>query len=221
MANLLQAITGAGTVPVLLLLAAPLRADFSHRVHLERKIDCPVCHAAAAGSQAAADNLLPKPDVCANCHTGDRKLAAAPSIKSPRKLTVTKFDHRLHVKLGPAVPATMLKAIETKGYLADPRNLREQLAVAGKHPCTGCHRGLEKSDSVSMAAFPHMADCLTCHNTIDPPFSCVKCHDEEQRLKPASHTNEWIDRHSTGKANLDKASCAVCHGRNFTCLGCH
>lgn len=211
----------AGVVPALLILAAPLRADFSHRVHLQQKIDCLVCHSAAASSKAASDNLLPGPDVCLGCHTGDRKLTADPAIKAPRKLTVTKFNHQLHVKLGPAIAATVLKAIETKRYLSDPGNLADQLAAAGKHPCTGCHRGLEKSDAATMAAFPQMADCLTCHNTIDPPFSCVKCHEEEQRLKPASHTNDWIDRHSTGKANLDKASCAVCHGRNFTCLGCH
>jgi hypothetical protein len=180
-----------------------------------------VCHSAAAGSRTADDNLLPKPEICAGCHTGERKLATAPVIKPLRKLTVTKFNHQLHARLGPAVAATVLKALETKRYLADHGSLRKELLSAGKHPCTGCHRGLDRSDAVTTAAFPHMADCLTCHNTIDPPFSCVKCHDENQRLKPASHTNDWIDRHSTGKANLDKASCVVCHGRGFTCLGCH
>ena len=215
MAYLLEAITRAGLVPALLLLPICLRAEFSHKVHLAQKIECVVCHSAASGSKTAEDNLLPKPEVCANCHN-DRR-----TIKSPRRLTVTKFNHQLHTKLGPTIAPMILKAIEAKRYLSDPRHLAQDLAQAGKHPCMGCHRGLEKSDAVTMAAFPHMADCLTCHNTIDPPFSCVKCHDEGQRLKPASHTSDWIDRHSSGKANLDKPTCAVCHGRGFTCLGCH
>ena len=197
------------------------RAEFSHRVHLAQKNDCLVCHSSASASKTAGDNLLPPAAICGGCHTGERKLATAPAVKSPRKLTVTKFNHQLHVNLGPVVTASILKAVEAKTYLSIPLNLRDELAAAGRHPCRGCHRGLEKSDAVTMAAFPNMADCLTCHHVIDPPFSCVKCHDENQRVKPASHTNDWIDRHSTGKANLDKPSCAVCHGRTFTCLGCH
>jgi predicted CXXCH cytochrome family protein len=197
-----------------------VRADFSHRIHLAQKIDCVVCHSAAASSKAASDNLLPKTDVCLGCHTGDRKLSSEPRIKSPRQLTVTKFHHQLHVRMGKAIAPAIVKAIDAKTYLSNPGNLRDVLAGT-QHPCTACHRGLDKSDAVTAAAFPAMADCLVCHTETDPPFSCVKCHDEGQRLKPASHTPDWMDVHSSGKANLDKPSCAVCHGRRFTCLGCH
>jgi hypothetical protein len=31
----------------------------------------------------------------------------------------------------------------------------------------------------------------------------------------------YLSDHTSGKLNLDKASCVVCHGRNFRCLGCH
>jgi predicted CXXCH cytochrome family protein len=221
LANLVQAITGAGWLAAALLpLALPLRAQFSHRVHLAQKIDCLACHAAAPASKAASDNLLPNADVCAGCHTGDRKLAAEPLIKSPRRLTVTKFNHQLHVRMGKAIAPAIVKAIDAKTYLSAPGDLRAVLADT-RHTCTSCHRGLDKSDAVTLAAFPAMADCLVCHTEIDPPFSCAKCHDEKANLKPASHTPNWIDVHSSGKANLDKPSCAVCHGRTFTCLGCH
>jgi hypothetical protein len=119
-----------------------------------------------------------------------------------------------------AIAPAIIKAIDSKTYLSNPGNLRDVL-TGTKHLCMTCHRGLDRSDAVTAAAFPAMADCLVCHTETDPPFSCVKCHDENQRLKPASHTPDWVDVHSSGKANLDKPSCAVCHGRRFTCLGCH
>ena len=67
-----------------------------------------------------------------------------------------------------------------------------------------------------------MADCLVCHNKIDNPFSCEKCHTAPAvQLKPPSHTADYVDTHSSGKLQLDKPSCVICHGKEFTCLGCH
>jgi hypothetical protein len=80
---------------------------------------------------------------------------------------------------------------------------------------------MEESEAVTRANRPRMADCLVCHNRIEPPFSCEKCHDDVARLAPASHTPDWIDVHSSGQAKLDRQSCAVCHGRKFRCQGCH
>lgn len=220
MANFVQQVARAGWLPATLLFLAPAASgEFSHRIHLAQKIDCVVCHSGAPSSTQAADNLLPETEVCLSCHTGDRKLAQQPAIKTPRSLLVSRFNHQLHLKMGNLAPV-ILRAIETKKYLSDPGNLAEVLAGV-KHPCVACHRGLERSDVVTAAAFPQMADCLVCHDQVDPPFSCTKCHEEDARLKPASHTPDWIDVHSSGKANLDKPSCVVCHGRRFTCLGCH
>ena len=60
-----------------------------------------------------------------------------------------------------------------------------------------------------------------CHNQINPPDSCKKCHSAETAVKPATHTTEWVNKHSDKQANIDKTGCAVCHGRNFRCQGCH
>jgi Cytochrome c7 and related cytochrome c len=85
--------------------------------------------------------------------------------------------------------------------------------------CTGCHKGLEQSDKVTKAALPKMEQCLVCHTKIDPPDSCVLCHVVGPGLKPASHTPEWGDLHSNSK--IEKTGCWVCHGKRFTCQGCH
>jgi len=202
------------------LLVQPSPAAFSHRIHLAQKIECVVCHSAAPASTKASDNLLPPAAVCAGCHTGKLALSSAPSIKSPRQTLVTKFNHQLHVKLGNTIAPMILKSIEAKTYLSDPGTLKNDLGEA-RTACMSCHRGMTKSDAVTAANFPRMADCLVCHNEVEPPFTCTKCHDEKAELKPASHGPGWMDRHSSGKANLDKPSCAVCHGRTFKCMGCH
>lgn len=114
-------------------------------------------------------------------------------------------------------------AIDSKEYLSAPDNLKSLLSNA-KNACEACHRGLPDSEAVTDAAFPKMADCLVCHakiEKIDPPFSCPACHAKSFNLMPASHNSQWLDYHATGKANMDKQSCAVCHGKRFTCRGCH
>jgi hypothetical protein len=197
-------------------LGAAEQKPFSHRAHLRLKLACASCHAGAPASTAVADNNLPAEKFCRTCHPDGR------TIKTPRATNLAKFNHALHVKLGNIAP--LLAAAMDKGQYLSPRlapQIRPLLNVESKVACTGCHRGLEQSDSVTPANFPAMADCLVCHNKVDNPFSCEKCHAANANLKPASHTKDYIDVHSTGKANLDKATCTVCHGRAFSCLGCH
>lgn len=196
-----------------LLAGAADAADFSHKQHLALKIACTTCHVNAATSTNASDNLLPPASACGGCHSDDRQPRSAPTPQF-----VAKFNHALHLKLGNVAPV-VAAAIDKGAYLSKPDNLRAQLNT--NNPCEACHRGLEQSVRITSANFPKMADCLVCHNKIDPPFSCVQCHAEGQQLRPASHTPGFLDTHSSGKLHLDMTSCAVCHGRRFTCQGCH
>lgn len=203
----------AHLVQGLILLAAQASAapGFSHRVHLKVQPDCLACHASAAGSARVEDNNLPKPAACAPCHKEAR-------IPAPRAFPVAKFSHQQHLKMGNIGPV-ILAAVRSKEYLGEVTpQLVSRLEKAG-HACAACHRGLDASDTTGLANFPRMADCLVCHNRIEPPFSCSTCHAGEAQLKPAGHTPDFIDRHSS--PTIAKAGCAVCHGRRFTCMGCH
>lgn len=185
---------------------------FSHRIHLAAKLACAVCHEAALTSTRVDDNLLPKPQVCLKCH----KTA---EIGAPPPNRLARFNHALHLKMGNLAPV-IAAAIDKKTYLSvPPADLRAQLNT--QDPCEACHRGLENSDRAERSGLPRMADCLVCHNQIDPPYSCEFCHAKGANLKPASHTPDFLDTHTSGKLNLDKTTCAVCHGRRFRCLGCH
>ncbi len=137
--------------------------------------------------------------------------AAPPPLK--------EFSHKKHLKLGNIAPV-IASAIDKATYLGqDGAKIRPYLN--GSNPCMACHRGLEDSDKVSQANMPQMADCLVCHNEIDPPDSCTFCHAAGAQLKPANHTADFLTRHNQKNSGLDLQSCAVCHGRKFTCLGCH
>lgn len=206
MRTLLLALAIAGTA------AAQTGHPFPHRIHLALKLECVRCHAAALTSTRLEDNLLPKQDVCLECH----KSAV---IGTPPVTRLARFNHQRHLRLGNIAPV-IAAAIDHKTYLARPGEaLRADLNT--NNPCEACHRGLEVSDKPERSALPQMADCLVCHSQIDPPDSCEFCHLKGAALKPANHTPDFLDTHTTGKLGLDKTTCAVCHGRHFRCLGCH
>jgi hypothetical protein len=192
------------------LAAGAAAAPFSHRDHLklEAKLTCVACHVNAPSSTRADDNLMPPPKVCEACHKG--RVYAPPTTK------VAKFSHKQHLQMGNLAPL-IAKAIDSGQYLAAPGDTRRWLDT--KNPCAACHRGLEASEQVSAANLPRMADCLVCHNRIDPPYSCETCHSDVHALIPASHNEKWVDVHTDTK--IDKQSCAGCHGRRFRCQGCH
>jgi hypothetical protein len=186
-------------------------APFSHKIHLGLQLECSYCHAAASGSTKASDNLLPAKSVCLNCHE-DAQIPAPPATR------VAFFSHAQHLKMGNVGPI-LAAAIDKKAYLQAPGDIRRDLDTS--NACKACHRGLEESDEVTRALLPRMADCIVCHNEIDNPFSCEKCHAKGEDLKPASHVAGFMSAHNSGKMKLDKPSCVICHGSNFRCLGCH
>lgn len=191
---------------------------FSHKLHLQLKLDCISCHSTIASSAKAQDNNLPAQQICRRCHEKDLP------VKRPAKLLVSSFSHAFHLKMGNLAPV-IAAAVDSKRYhlstrgLPPPPTLRPTLNT--KNACAACHRGIEGNESVSNELFPNMQDCLVCHTKIDPPFSCEKCHTPGPHLKPADHTPTYVDIHSTSRANLNKPACVVCHDKRFTCLGCH
>jgi hypothetical protein len=122
-----------------------------------------------------------------------------------------------------SVAPFLAAAIDHKTYFQTPGAdlpwIRSHLN--SRNPCEACHRGLQESDRVSRVNLPQMPDCLVCHTKIEAPFSCWDCHSQEANLKPANHVENFMDSHSSGKLQLDKSTCALCHGRTFRCMGCH
>lgn len=212
--KLIALILGAGVAAGV--AAAPPR-PFSHKYHLTQVAACESCHTEAAASTKASDNLLPAKESCVMCHDEVH-------IMQPRAAgAVQKFNHAHHVKMGSVAPVVSA-AIKGKQYLGLAVPSLETLANA-KDACSGCHYGIAESENVPhdntvKAHFPQMADCLTCHNKIQPPESCKQCHVETTpNFRPTSHSADFGDTHS--QKTVAKTECASCHGRKFTCKGCH
>lgn len=198
-----------------LVLAAAAMAQekrfFSHPPHLALKLECKDCHAAALASKDPTDNLLPAREMCAKCHKN--------ALVSPPKATkLAHFSHAQHLQIGNVAPL-IARAIDTGRYLL-PATAALRKSLDTNNVCLACHRDV-LGEAPAHDAMRRMADCLVCHNQIAPPDSCERCHGSGAALKPATHTASFLDTHSGGNAKLDKSTCAVCHGRNFTCLGCH
>ena len=217
MANHLQKIASLVLILGVAALAgsAPKR-PFSHKYHLTVVSACENCHTTATTSTKADDNLIPDKSACASCHDEIE-------IGEPRRTGVQKFNHAKHVAMGSIAPL-IAAAVKGNNYLSKEIPSATSLAAA-KDSCNGCHLGIPESENVAAAKagpghFPHMADCLTCHNKINPPESCKQCHVESTpNFRPTSHAADFGDKHSD--KSLDKTSCATCHGKKFVCKGCH
>jgi hypothetical protein len=194
----------------------PSQPVFSHRNHLAPTgLTCVTCHGSALESASSEDDNRPPSRACTGCH-GERYGEQARS--SPRPQRTYRFNHKLHLGFGNLAPL-LASAIDRGSYLGDGASLRPLLETG--EPCLACHRGVKQADLATSDQLPRMADCLVCHSNVDPPFSCGFCHTQDAVLQPPSHTKDFADRHSRPAEVPDKSGCKVCHGRRFTCMGCH
>lgn len=195
---------GAFFAAALIPLLDAAKGPFSHKYHRTQVSGCDVCHKVSSGPMTA------EKEACVTCHDDV-------TIRE-HKRAVPKFNHAQHLKLG-SIAAVIAKAIDAGSYLGSSAGVRPHLET--KDACGGCHRAVEESETITKDLHPRMADCLVCHTHVEPVESCAKCHEKGFPLKPSSHTVAYLDDHASGKAKFDKTTCAVCHGRKFTCRGCH
>jgi hypothetical protein len=138
---------------------------------------------------------------CSVCHAAARQSTKLEDNLLPRPAVCQPCHKGMTMKSKP--PRNMLARFNHSAHVK---------IVPGE--CRGCHK-----ESGETIALPKMQQCLVCHTKIEPTDSCALCHILGPHLKPASHTPEWGDLHSDAK--IEKSGCWVCHGKRFTCQGCH
>jgi hypothetical protein len=198
-----------------------LPLTFSHASHLARGTPCAACHAAAASSRSAVDNLLPTEAACQPCHAIDRG-------KPDAVATPPVACRACHPGYAPGAPVARV-------YLTPPP-LKFDHSAHRKAACETCHGDLRKVELATTQHLPTMATCLGCHRDGGDPRRCTDCHLAKRgglvetrfdhgALVP-SHTGMGdahgfeFAKHHTQEARQVGATCAACHDPS-ECVACH
>jgi predicted CXXCH cytochrome family protein len=171
---------------------------FSHAKHTD--LPCESCHETGTTATALGVSMLPKEEVCLNCHSDEKDSKNCgfchrdpnqPASYAPEKLGL-KFPHAKHEKIEGACAHCHTKLVELDG---------------ARHP-------------------PTMAVCTSCHEhkQMFDDGRCEKCHVDLKslKLKPEtafSHQAGFLKLHSV-QARSSADTCATCHDQTF-CADCH
>jgi hypothetical protein len=168
----------------------PDRIRAAHPVHAAAGIACETCHPAGT-SQAGTDNLLPEMDTCAECHDIADETTCSQCHANPQAAAAA-----------PRV-TTMVQKFSHAKHLGQGTD------------CAACHGAAAKSEP----QLPEKALCRRCHETASGRADCALCHAENEALRPATHTDQWLALHAT-EARVDESRCLVCHTQT-DCQECH
>lgn len=194
---------------------------FSHAKHAARGTTCVACHAAAATSRSAVDDLLPTEADCRTCHAIDR---ADP----------TKVATPVAACAGCHVGYTRGAVVQRVNIAPSP--LKFDHSAHAKQTCESCHGDLRQIDLATTAQLPSMASCLTCHTKGSEQRHCTDCHlgrtgglvettfphgtlvplrtglgDEHDALFARDHRQQASRADATCGACHEQAECQDCH----------
>jgi hypothetical protein len=223
--------------------AAHLR--FSHKVHVDRKVDCAVCHGEMKNVGLATRQQLPKMATCFECHNGRQASNACATCH------VTQPSGRLQLTFDSGILRPMQG--NPLGMDHGPRfefNHGTRAAVArqtcmechSESSCQQCHDGMTKPLSVHpndyltlhpVQARTDSARCESCHRF---QSFCAACHertgvgmDADRSFRPRNmkvHPDyrTWVEvpgpQHHGIVASRDLRQCISCH-REESCMSCH
>ncbi|HXU60281.1 MAG TPA: cytochrome c3 family protein [Polyangia bacterium] len=221
----------------------PIR--FDHAVHARLGATCEGCHASAAGSTTAADNLIPPEAACRGCHKIDR---ANPTKSVAAGQGAARCD-ACHADAAGAgwMPGADGGATEPPRVVMPRPNLKfnHRLHASRGIACALCHTAAAGQGMVTRADLPMMASCLGCHDGKQATARCSACHltepDGRLRVQLATAATQaaggagllqpsgslrGFDAHGPtfrrdhAQAGRDEKYCLSCHRRN-ECVDCH
>jgi hypothetical protein len=165
---------------------------FPHHIHNKLNLGCKTCHGGIYKSARAADDNIPHPDSCFDCH--DKNTAQNTLFRASQ--SKVEFNHKLHITELEVPCATCHK------YL-DAEKLESGDAMPRKKTCNTCHAKNKKLKECSLChkdkpVFSHInhreneIQCTICHKKIKSSKSpldnnlpdqkmCDECHEPKYR----------------------------------------
>jgi hypothetical protein len=154
----------------------PLRADFSHKLHLDPKErvkgkfkfnkHCTFCH--AFSSADAVMPSLPSHPQCCECHT---KSEVTPNINDCATCHMRPDEEKN--------PVSLVRKFSHADHRQDP-------TTGESVDCLRCHFQVPKATKVSAIHLPAMATCVECHQgeVAFDYVECLRCHGPEIQKLP-------------------------------------
>lgn len=223
---------------------------FTHKTHIDRKIECTVCHNSSVSGTMNEVGLatrfqLPKMEACMGCHNG----TTAPSKCSTCHITDGVGRLTLQFNSG------LLRPMQGDPFGLDhgPRfefnhGTRAKLDRAtcmechADRYCQSCHDSLQKplsvhpNDYVMMHPTQARQDSLSCQGCHRFQSFCAACHERSgvgmdadpafrpRNMKVHPDYTTWVDafgpNHHAIAASRDIKQCMSCH-REESCIACH
>jgi hypothetical protein len=195
-----------------------LPLTFSHAKHLQRGTQCAACHASAATSRSAIDNLIPTEAACRACHAIDRS-------QPDKQATPVAECKGCHLNYAPDRPVERI-------YVMTPPIKFDHSAHA-KQACESCHP-VRNVELATTRQLPTMDSCLTCHDSDNR--KCTSCHlaaigglmqtkfphgslVPQQSSLGDDHGPDFTRDHKQ-QARRPDATCNACHDKS-QCVACH
>jgi len=168
--------------------------NFSHKAHIEDVgAECVQCHQTLFAESVRGIKTGPSmKEICGQCHNG---------TDAPSELLAGFSDEKKYVRTNlPKFSHTTHQQHTEK--------------------CTVCHTDIYgKLKDIKIP--PPMNRCSGCHNDQRANSDCKVCHENPEKLKPKSHTSQWVYRNGHGKtARLNQKECKSCH-TDRDCDACH
>lgn len=223
----------------------PGNLRFSHKVHVDKKVECTTCHGAMTDVQLATRQQLPKMSTCFECHNG------SVASKDCRTCHLTEPSGRLRLTF----PSGVLRPMQGNPLGLDhgPRyefthgsrasvDRGTCMSCHAESYCQTCHDALQKplsvhpNDYITLHPVQARQDSTRCSSCHRMQSFCAACHeragvgmDADRSLRPRNvkvHPDytAWVEvpgpQHHGVAASRDIQQCASCH-REESCTSCH
>lgn len=218
---------------------------FNHQVHVEKKVECKVCHSDMTTVELATRQQLPKMETCLTCHDGQTASAACATCH------LTQPSGRLRLQFSSGT----LRPMQGNPFGLDhgPRYefthgtraaLDRQMCSEchAENECQSCHDSLQKplsvhpNDFITLHPIQARTDATKCDSCHRAQSFCAACHERVgvgmnaassfRPLNARVHPDYdlWVKsfgpQHHAVAASRDIQQCMACH-REESCMACH
>ncbi|NVJ25232.1 MULTISPECIES: cytochrome c3 family protein [Myxococcus] len=218
---------------------------FSHQQHVDKKVECSVCHGEMTDVKLATRNQLPKMATCFKCHDGNvasNTCATCHPTEPTGRLKLVFDSGLLRPMQGNPLGLDHGPRYEFNHGARAQSDRMTCMQCHSESYCQTCHDGMQKplsihpNDYITLHPVQARAGSPRCESCHRAQSFCAACHervgvgmDADKSLRPRNQKVHpdyaaWVElpgpQHHGIAASRDLTSCISCH-REESCTSCH